>query len=338
MRIGIRLLGLLWLAATGGAGGQDLQLQEWRVPWENSRPRDPFVAPDGRVWFVGQAGNYIAVLDPNTGGFRRYEIDPGTYPHNLIVAPDGKVWYAGNQIGMIGRLDPVDGSIVRYPMPAGDLTDPHTQVFDAAGNIWFTMQASNAIGFLTVRTGEVRVVRLPNPGSRPYGIGLDGTGRPWFAEFGANRIGTVDPVSLTLREYSLPDAGSRPRRLVVAGDNRIYVTDYARGKLVRLDPGTGAFSEWQNPAGARSAPYAMAGDDRGRIWQVETGVQPNRLVSFDPATEHFGTPIPITGSGGVVVRHMIFDRGSRSLWFGTDAGTIGRARLGPSGGAAAPVP
>lgn len=223
-------------------------------------------------------------------------------------------------------------------MPAGDLTDPHTQVFDRAGNIWFTMQSSNAIGFLTVRTGEVRVVRLPSPGSRPYGIGLDGKGRPWFAEFGANRIGTVDPVSFTLKEYSVPDRGSRPRRLVVAADDRVYVTDYARGKLVRLDPATGAFAEWQNPAGGRSAPYAMAGDDQGGIWQVETGVQPNRLVSFDPATESFGTPVPIVGSGGVVVRHMIFDRGSRSLWFGTDAGTIGRARLGPARDGAAAVP
>ena len=53
------------------------------------------------MWFVGQAGNYIAVLDPTSGVFRRYEIDPGTYPHNLIVAPDGMVWYAGNQTPLL---------------------------------------------------------------------------------------------------------------------------------------------------------------------------------------------------------------------------------------------
>ena len=27
----------------------------------------PYVAPDGKVWFVGQAGNYIAYLDPKSG-------------------------------------------------------------------------------------------------------------------------------------------------------------------------------------------------------------------------------------------------------------------------------
>ena len=41
-------------------------LKEWPVEW-GGRTRDPAVAPDGKVWFVGQAGNYIANLDPATG-------------------------------------------------------------------------------------------------------------------------------------------------------------------------------------------------------------------------------------------------------------------------------
>ncbi len=125
---------------------------------------------------------------------------------------------------------------------------------------------------------------------------------------------------------------------MITPDDRVYAGDYARGKLVALDPATGSFEEWQNPAGARSAPYAMAGDDRGRVWQVETGVQPNRLVSFDPRTRSFGTPVPIAGSGGIVVRHMTFDPRTRSLWFGTDAGTIGRAALGGPGAGAGATP
>lgn len=34
---------------------------------------------------------------------------------------------------------------------------------------------------------------------------------------------------------------------------------------------------------------------------------------------------PITKSGGLTIRHMIFDAPTRALWFGTDANTIGRA-------------
>ena len=92
-------------------------IREWNVPWENTRPRDPAVAPDGRIWFVGQEGNYVARLDPTTSKFERFEIDAGTNPHNVIVDPAGNAWYAGNRNGMIGRIDAKSGAITRYPMP-----------------------------------------------------------------------------------------------------------------------------------------------------------------------------------------------------------------------------
>jgi len=68
-------------------------------------------------------------------------------------------------------------------------------------------------------------------------------------------------------------------------------------------------------------------DDRDCLWLVETGSQPNRLVGFDPAKEKFFglTPIP---SGGGTVRHMMFDRATGQIWFGTDANTVGRAQVG----------
>ena len=70
----------------------------------------------------------------------------------------------------------------------------------------------------------------------------------------------------------------------------------------------------------------MAIDDRDRIWLVETGPSPNRLIGFQPRTETFfgTTPIP---SGGGTVRHMIFHAPTRTLWFGTDTNTLARARV-----------
>ena len=108
-------------------------IQEWAVPWENTRPRDPYVAPDGRVWFVGQEGNYVANLDPKTGKFDRYDIDPGTHPHNLVVAPDGMVWFTGNQNGRLVRLDPKTRKLTTYAMPDPSIQDPHTMTLDRRG-------------------------------------------------------------------------------------------------------------------------------------------------------------------------------------------------------------
>jgi virginiamycin B lyase len=71
----------------------------------------------------------------------------------------------------------------------------------------------------------------------------------------------------------------------------------------------------------------MAVDDRDRLWFVETGKQPNRLVGFDPKTSAFFGGTDIAPSGGLTVRHMVFHAPTRTLWFGTDANTIARASV-----------
>ena len=52
---------------------QAVDIQEWAVPWESTRPRDPYLAPDGQIWFVGQGGDYAARFNPETKKFQRYE-------------------------------------------------------------------------------------------------------------------------------------------------------------------------------------------------------------------------------------------------------------------------
>jgi virginiamycin B lyase len=315
------------LAGVAAAVAPPVVITEWKVPWAQTRPRDPYLDPQGRVWFVGQAGNYLAYLEPSSGRFKRYEIDPATHPHNLIIDRKGVVWYAGNANGMIGRLDPASGKITRYPMPDKAAGDPHTLVFDRNGDIWFTVQRGNFVGKLTVATGAVRLIRVPTENALPYGIGVDRDNRPWFVEFGSNKLGTVDPLTFTLNEYILPNDRARPRRIAITSDGRVWYDDYVRGMLGRFDPPTGSFDEWALPGGGSSLPYAMTVDDRNRLWVVETGPQPNRLVGFDPGSQKFFSETPITESGGVTVRNMVYHAGSKAIWFGTDANTIGRAQL-----------
>ena len=147
------------IALTAGTTAVTLSpvdIKEWPVPWgAQTRPRDPYVDAQNRVWFVGQAGHYLAYLVPETGEFKRFALDSGTGPHNQIVDRQGFVWYAGNRAAHIGKLDPKDGKITKYPMPNGEPRDPHTLVFDSKGDIWFTAQGGNAVGKLTVATGAV---------------------------------------------------------------------------------------------------------------------------------------------------------------------------------------
>lgn len=303
-----------------------VDIREWTVPWEESRPRDPDVASDGRVWFVGQRSHYIANFSPETAQFNRYDLDPGTGPHNLLVDGSGDIWYAGNLASHIGLLDPDTGRVTKIEMPRRDARDPHTLTFDSAGDIWFTVQQGNYVGKLAVGDHSVELAEVPTGRSRPYGITVDSRGTPWAVEFGSNKLVRVDPADLSLEEIRLPDEGSRPRRLVISSDDNIWYGDYARGYLGRYEPATGAFTEWPMPSGADSRPYGMAIDRHDRIWIVETGVSPNLFVGFDTSSEEFFsiTAIP---SGGGAVRHMDYFEPAGEVWFGTDTNNIGRAKV-----------
>jgi virginiamycin B lyase len=277
---------------------------------------------------VGQAGNYVAYLEPKSGQFKRFEIDSGTHPHSQIVDHTGMVWYSGNTAAMIGKLDPATGKITRYPMPNGDPRDPHTMIEDKTHTyIWFTAQNAGKVGRLTMATGRIEILTPPTPRSRPYGIVLDSKNRPWFNEFGTNKIAMIDPATMAIKEYPLANEQTHDRRIAITSDDKLFYTDYTRGYIGRLDPVTGAVKEWPCPSGVNAMPYAMNADDKDRIWFSETGVQPNKLVAFDAKTEQFVSITPIAKSGGLTIRHMYFHKPTRELWFGTDAGTIGKAKV-----------
>jgi virginiamycin B lyase len=307
-----------------------LQVEEWRVPWgAATRPRDPDVAPDGKVWFVGQQGHYLAYFDPSSGRFERFDLEPGAGPHNQIVDPQGRVWYAGNRVAHIGMFDPATRKIAKFDMPDSTPRDPHTLVFDGRGHIWFTAQQGQHVGRLDMRSGKIDLI-FTGANTNPYGIKLDSRGHPWVVLFRTNRILTIDPATLQKREYTLPNERTRPRRLEIGPDDMVWYADYTRGFLGRLDPRTGKVDEFALPGGQNAQPYGTALDDRGRIWISITNDAPGRLVGFDTRTLQV-THVAILKSqqenGKNTIRHMVFHRPTRTVWYATDAGTLGRLRV-----------
>jgi virginiamycin B lyase len=293
------------LTAQAQAVHQDI-LREWEVEW-GGRTRDPYVAPDGKVWFVGQAGNYVAYFDPATEDLRRYEIEEGTNPHTRI-----------------GKLDPATGELEIFP--TGEARDPHTMVFDGRGNIWFTSQQSNMVGRLNMSTGEVDLIQAHEERGRPYGIVLDGEGNPWVSLFNTPYVIRIDPRTMEPTRFSKATPESRSRRIewTPGGDQgHIWYVDEPRGYLGRIDPATGDVTEWQTPGGPGSRPYALTKDDRNRLWLSETGPE-KQLVGFDPRTQEFFSVNEVSHN----IRHMMFDQETGAMWFGTDANNVGRILAG----------
>jgi virginiamycin B lyase len=277
-------------------------IREWDVPTPNSRPHDPLAASDGSIWYTGQRANVLGRLDPKTGQIKEYKLktaDSG--PHGLTEDKAGNIWYTGNSAALIGKLDPKTGQVTEYPMPDPAAKDPHSLDFDQKGTLWFTVQGANMVGRLNPGTGELALRNVPTSKALPYGIIVNSKGVPFFVEFGANKVASIDPEKMVIREWSLPNAAARPRRLAIDAQDNVWYSDYARGYLGMLNPTTSEVKEWASPGGPKSQPYGIAVIN-GKVWYSESGVQPNTVVMFDPATEKFQTwPIP---SGGGVVRNV----------------------------------
>jgi virginiamycin B lyase len=293
----------VFAATAVAAAAPKVVIREWEVPTPNSRPHDPALAPDGALWYTGQAANRLGRLDPATGQIREFPLKtPDSGPHGLAFDREGNAWFTAVFKGYIGKLNPQTGEVTEYPMPDARAKDPHTPVFDRNGILWFTVEASNFVGRLDPRTGEIRLKQPPTRDAVPYGIVVSSQGVPYFCEFGTNKLASIDPQTLAITEYELLQ-GARPRRLALAPNGTIYYSDYARGYLGRFDPVARRIEEWPSPGGPGSHPYGIAVAPDGIVWYSESGVHPCTLVRFDPKTREFSTTL--IASGGGVVRNMV---------------------------------
>jgi virginiamycin B lyase len=306
------------------AGAVDVEFIDFTAATPNAHPHDPAFSGDGAIWYTGQRANTLGRVDPATGQVREFKL-PGQHgPHGLVADRDGNIWYTGNAAGLIGKLDPKTGQVTEYKMPDPAARDPHTPIFDRSGVLWFTVQGGNFVGRLDPKTGDIKLKQPSAPRLAPYGIVVMSNGTPVFDLFRTNKIGTINPQTLEITEYTLPE-GARPRRIAVDRNDIVWYTDYARGYLGRLDVKTKAVKEYASPAGARSQPYGITATADGAIWYSESGVEPNTLVRFDPATERFQTwNIP---NGGGVVRHMVTAPNGDLLLAYSGVNKVGRVRV-----------
>jgi virginiamycin B lyase len=304
---------MLATIACAAVGRLNVEIKEFELPTPNSRPHDPAIAPDGSLWYTGQAVNKLGRFDTGTGRFKEFRLKtPDSGPHGLVADKDGNIWFTAISGGYIGKLDPKTGEIAEYRPSGNTRIDPHTPVFDHNGILWFTTEQSNLVGRLDPKTGKMELKESPTPHAIPYGIVITQQNVPFFCEFGTNELASIDPRTMEIREYTLPK-GTRPRRIALAPDDTIYYTDFARGYLGHFDPtARKLLKEWPSPGGAQSHPYGIAITSDGEVWYSESGVKPNTLVRFDPKSESFSTEqIP---SGGGVVRNMVATPDGRRLY------------------------
>ncbi len=83
-RISLAVLAAAALAVAAQTG--KVTIQEWDLPTPHSRPHDPAIAPDGALWYTGQAANKLGRLDPKTGQIKEFPLNQ-IFPSRSAARP-----------------------------------------------------------------------------------------------------------------------------------------------------------------------------------------------------------------------------------------------------------
>ena len=143
----------LAVAALAAQTKPSVPINEFAVPWaRENRPRDPAVVPDGNIFVVGQQASYAAQLDPKMGDFRKCAIDSAAHPHTCVVdsadRSGSRETRTARSIGWIRQ--PARWRPSRSVRRSAIRIRWSSTVFDKKGNMWFTAQQSNAVGYFDV--------------------------------------------------------------------------------------------------------------------------------------------------------------------------------------------
>jgi streptogramin lyase len=210
-----------------------------------------------RVGSKAVAGNQQVSVPQSAGAVgavRPLKLDPALRPGLCALTP---------------KLRLTDVRTASGAHPGGD---PLGLAPDPNGNLWFTDDATPAIGLYTLATGKITYPQngvLP-PDSVPRFIVADTKGAIWFTDAGATSpaIGRIDPKTKTIVEFVLP-AGRVPWNPAYdAVHDLVWFTDQRKptGAIGVLDPKTNAITEYRKGLNAGSHPEGLVVDARGNVW------------------------------------------------------------------------
>lgn len=149
-----------------------------------------------------------------------------------------------------------------YSVPAG--SHPHDAAPARDGGVWYTAQATGALGHLDPKTGKTRHSLLGN-GSAPHGVIVGPDGAPWITDSGLNAIVRVDPKTTTVKVFPLPKGTPYTNLNTATFDsNGILWFTGQSGYYGRLDPQTGKVDVFKAPRGR--GPYGICTTADGNVY------------------------------------------------------------------------
>jgi streptogramin lyase len=102
----------------GRVNAKTKEVNIWKTPFVNSKPRRGRVDEQNRLWFAEYGADAIGMFDPKTEKITEYKLPTKyTAPYDVVPAKNGDVWTGSMVTDQVSRLDSKTGDVVDYLLP-----------------------------------------------------------------------------------------------------------------------------------------------------------------------------------------------------------------------------
>ncbi|WP_146009509.1 virginiamycin B lyase family protein [Deinococcus planocerae] len=240
----------------------------------------------------------------------------GGSTHEITFDPrgDGTFWVTAPEHDAVVHLTR-DGKATSFQMPPGSA--PHGIVFDAAGQLWVSLEDAGVVVRLDpsgkiVSRYDVRLACASCPekiNTHPHGLTVGADGKTlWFTGKATGTVGRITPDG-QVRTFPLATVGSVPIYIEAGPDGNMWVTELVGNAIARVTP-QGVVTEFPIPT-PNSRPIALVPDPGGRaLWLTEEAG--NRVGRIDLGGKITEFAVPKT-QNNVILAGLAFDR-AQNLW------------------------
>lgn len=166
----------------------------------------------GLLWFTGQRGGIVGVLDPATGEMEVFDAPRGAGPYGIAATPLGAIYFAslaGSYVGLVGE----EGEVMVLEPPTPDQGARRVWA-DSTGAVWVSEWNSGQLSRYQADAGSWETWPLPGTDPSAYAVYVDETDIVWVTDFGGNAIHRFDPVTETFFTFALPHERGNVRQLL----------------------------------------------------------------------------------------------------------------------------
>ena len=217
----------------GGGRGHPRQLFSGDA--EGAHPHDVAPAPDGIVYYTGQAKGYLGRLDPKTGKDENIPIGSGSAPHGVIVGAGRRGldhrWRPQRQCALRSedqevRLLHAAAAACRPP-----ISTPACSTRTASTG---SPARTACTAHVNPKTGKVESWKSPRGGS--YGITVTPGNDVWYAALAGDHLGKIDKATGNVDIVEPHKKGAGPRRVWSDSKGVLWVSFWHSGEVGRYDP------------------------------------------------------------------------------------------------------